>query len=80
MQHIEVPRLRVKLELHLPAHTTVAATWDLSCDLDYSSWQRWIVNPLRETPRIEPMSSWILVGFVSTEPQQELPDRLIINN
>ena len=27
----------------------------------------------REGPRIEPMSSWILVGFVTPEPQWELP-------
>ena len=26
-----------------------------------------------ESPRIEPATSWILVGFVTTEPQQELP-------
>ena len=27
-------------------------------------------------PRIEPASSWILVGFVSDAPQQELPEPL----
>ena len=48
MQHMGVPRLRVKLELQLPA--TATATQDLShfCDLHCSSWQRWIPNPLRE--------------------------------
>ena len=49
-RHIEVPRLEVKLELHLPPYTTATATADQShiCDLHYSSWQRWILNPLNE--------------------------------
>ena len=48
LQHMEVPRLGVKSELQLPATTT--ATWVPSCicDLHYSSWQCWILNPLRE--------------------------------
>ena len=35
MQHIEVPGLRIKSELHPPAYTTATATLDLShiCDL-----------------------------------------------
>ena len=28
LQHIEVPRLGVELELHLPAYTIDTATWD----------------------------------------------------
>ena len=34
LQHVEVPRLEVELELQLLAYTTVTATWDLSyvCD------------------------------------------------
>ena len=31
-------------------------------------------------PGIEPMSSWILVGFISTDPQQELLDWDCIEN
>ena len=30
-------------------------------------------------PGIEPASSWILVGFVTTEPQRELPDLIFVN-
>ena len=44
LKHMEVPRLRVELELQ--AYTI--ATWDPShvCDLHQSSWQRWNLNPL----------------------------------
>ena len=73
-QPMEVPRLGVKQELQLPAHTTVTATQDPSrtCELHHSSWQCRILNPLSEAG-IEPPSSWILVGFPSAEPQWELP-------
>ena len=45
---MEVPTLEVESELHLLAHATATATWDLSqiCDLYHNSWQRWILNPL----------------------------------
>ena len=45
-----VLRLRVKLELQLPAYTPATAMPDLShvCDLHHSSRQRWILNPLSE--------------------------------
>ena len=57
---------------HIPAYTT-ATTQDPSpvCDLYHSSWQCRILNPLSE-PGIKPASSWILVGFVTTEPQWKL--------
>ena len=44
--HMELPRLGVKLEPQLKA----TATPDPShiYDLHHSSWQRWILNPLRE--------------------------------
>ena len=47
-QHMEVPRLGVKLEL--PTYTTAIARSDLShvCDLHHSSWQCLILNPLSE--------------------------------
>ena len=47
---MEVPRLRVKSELLLPASTTAAATSDPShvCDLHRSSWQRRILDLLSE--------------------------------
>ena len=46
-QHIEVPRVRVKLELQLPACATATAMPNLSriCDLHCSS-QCQILNPL----------------------------------
>ena len=48
--HMEVPRLGVPSELHLPAYTTATATRDPShiCNLHHGSWQRWILNPLSE--------------------------------
>ena len=50
LQHIEVPRLGVELELHLPACTTATAAPDTSgiCNLHHSSWQCQILNSLSE--------------------------------
>ena len=47
---MEVPRLGIKLELQLPAYTTVTAVQDLRrvCDLHHSSRQYQILNPLSE--------------------------------
>ena len=49
--HMEVPRLGVQLELQVPAYTTAIAMPDpnLICDLHHSSWQRQILNTLRDT-------------------------------
>ena len=49
-QHMEVPMLGAKLQLHLLAYTTATASQDLSCvcDLHHSSWQCQILNPLSE--------------------------------
>ena len=46
---MEVPRLRVKVELQLLAYTTAIAMWDPShiCNLHHSSWQCQILNPLK---------------------------------
>jgi len=68
--HMEVP----KSDLQLLVYATAIATRDPShvCDLHHSSQQRWILNPLSGA-RIKPASSWILVKFVTAEPQQELP-------
>ena len=67
--HMEVPRLGAGSELQLPA--TVTAMQDLShiCILLRATSD----PPHQERPGIEPDSSWILVEFVSTEPQWELP-------
>jgi len=47
LQHMEIPRLGIELELQLPAYTTATATRDPSriCDLHHSSQQCWILNP-----------------------------------
>ena len=47
-QHMEFPRLGVKLELQLLAYSTATAMQDPSrvCDLHHHSWQRWIPDPL----------------------------------
>ena len=63
LQHMEVPRLGVKSELQLLAYTT-ATTQDPShvFDLHHSSWQRQILNLLKEagdqTPNLT-VPSWI---------------------
>ena len=49
LQHMEVPRPGVKLELHLLAYAADTATWEdlsLICDLHHSSWPCHIFNPL----------------------------------
>ena len=50
LQHVEVPRLGVALELQLSAYATATARPDLShtCDLHHSSQQHQILNPLSE--------------------------------
>ena len=48
--HMEIPRLGVESELQLVACATAIAMPDMSriCGPHHSSWQRWILNPLRE--------------------------------
>ena len=48
LQHMEIPRLGVELELQLLAYATTTATANPSCvcDLYRSSWQCQIFNPL----------------------------------
>ena len=72
LQHMEVPRLGVESELQLLAYDTATSTQDQShvCDLHHSSGQH---QTHWARPGIEPASSWILVGLISTEQQQELP-------
>ena len=67
-RHVEVPRLGVQSELQLLGYTTAIATQNPShiYDLYHSSTHR-------AMPGIKPASSWILAGFISTEPQRELP-------
>ena len=70
---MKVPRLGFQSELQLPAYATATAKQDLSrvCDLHHSSWQCQILKSLVR-PGIEPMSSWILVRFITAELIQEL--------
>ena len=70
---MEVPRLGVQSELQLPAYATATTMRDSShiCDLHHSSWQHWILIHWAG-PEIEPTYLWVLVGFVTTEPQREL--------
>ena len=51
LQHMEVPRLGVRLELQLLVHTTAMATPHSShiYDLHHSLWQDQILNPLSKT-------------------------------
>ena len=72
--YVEIPGLGVECRLHLPAYVTTTATQDPSrfCDLHHGSWQCWIPTHWVR-PGIEPASSWLLVSFVTTEPQWELP-------
>ena len=72
LRHMEVPRLEVQLDLQLPAYATATAMWDLShiCNLHHSSLKHQILTYWAR-PGIEPTSSWISVGFVTTELQRE---------
>ena len=58
--HMEVPRLGVKSELQLPAYAKAT-------DSNAGSLTHWV------RPGIKPASSWILVGFITTETRWELP-------
>ena len=51
----------------------VSATCSTACS-NARSWTRWA------RPRFEPASSWILVGFITAEPQQELLTLLLLNS
>ena len=70
--HMKSPRLGVKSKLKLPAYTR-ATPPDLShvCNLHHSHSK---AGSLTHWARlgIKPASSWILVGFVTNEPQREL--------
>ena len=50
LEHMEVPRLGMELELHLPAYATATATPHLShiCDVYHRSRQCRFLNPLSE--------------------------------
>ena len=70
---MEVPRLGVKLELQPPAYTTATAMRQAGCvyDLHHSLLQCQILTHWARLG-IESTPSWMLVGFVTAEPQWEL--------
>ena len=70
-----VPRLGVKLKLQLLVYTTATATGDPGhvCDLHHSLWQCRIFNPLSKA-RNQTHILVDLVGFITAEPQRELPE------
>ena len=73
LQHMEVPRLGVELELQPPAYARATTTWDSSCvcNLHHSSQQRRILNPLSEA-RDQTQTLWMLVGLLTAEPRRQL--------
>ena len=78
-QHMEVPRLGVKSKLQLQAHTSATATHYPShiCDIHHSSQQlltHW------EKPGIEPVSSWILTGFINHWAMTGTPCGSLLNS
>ena len=69
---MEVPRLGVKSELQLPAYSTATATQDPShvCNIHHSSQQCQTLTQWAG-PGIKPISSWIVVRFVTSEHVSE---------
>ena len=67
VQIMEVSRLGVKSELEQRAYITATAPPDPSHVCNARSLTHWV------KPGTEPSFSWILVGFVTNEPQQEFP-------
>ena len=73
LRHMKIPRLRVESELLLWAYATATAMPDPSyiCELHYAHGNPGSLT-CRAGPGIEPASSWIPAGFVTSELQQEL--------
>ena len=66
-KHMKVPRLGVETKLQLLTYTVATAMWHPSrvCCLHHSSWQCWILSPLREArdqTRVLLHTSQILYG------------------
>ena len=74
-RQMEVPRLGVSSELQLPAYATATATWDSShvCDINHSSQQCQILNPLSEardrTPNLMVPNWFRFHGATTGTPQ-----------
>ena len=67
LEHTEVPRLRVELELQLLAYTIATAVTYTAAHSNTRSLTHW------ERPGIQPVSSWIPVGFVTAGSWRKLP-------
>ena len=73
-------RLGVKSALLLPAYTVAIATQDLSHVFDLSTAHSNTRSLTQWTrPGIEPTFSWILVRFITAEPQWELHHMVLID-
>ena len=72
---MEVSRLGVELELQLPTTATAMPDPSHICDLHHSSQQHRIPDPLSEA-RDRTLILMILVRYISTEPQWELPKHI----
>ena len=74
LQHMEVPRLRDKLELQLPAYAKATASQNLSriCELCHSLGKLWILNPLSEARDGICIFRRAMSGSQIAEPQWEL--------
>ena len=62
LRQVEAPRLGVKEQLQLPASPTAPATRHRQCGT---------LHALKEA-RVEPASSWMLVGLLNAEPRPEV--------
>ena len=69
---MEGPRLGVKSELQLPAHTTATPDPSRVCDLHHSSQQHRIFNPTDRSQEWNLCPHGHLVGLVTAEPRREL--------
>ena len=76
--HREVPRLGVKLGLQLQAYATARPDSKHICDLHGSLQQCQILNPLCEA-RDKPVSSWILVRFLTHWATVGIPKKQYLN-
>ena len=65
LQHMEVPRLGVESELEPLVYATAMPDPSCICHLYLNSWQHRILD------LVKPTFSWILVGFITPEPQQK---------
>ena len=70
-KHLEIPRLGVESDLQLLAIATATQDPSRVCDLHHRD--SYAGSPILSEPREQTATSWLLVGFISAAPQQELP-------